>query len=72
MNTNIQDKILNVARRDKIDLVIYLTNGVPVSGRVIAFDNFTILLKNDVKQNLIYKHAVSTVVPSKIIKIDEE
>ncbi len=72
MNVNIQDKILNVARRDKIDLVIYLTNGVPVSGRVIAFDNFTILLKNDVKQNLIYKHAVSTVVPSKIIKIDEE
>lgn len=72
MSVNIQDKILNTARRDKLDITIYLTNGVPIQGKVQAFDNFTLLLKVDTKQNLIYKHAISTIVPSKMIKYDEE
>lgn len=65
---NIQDFVLNTARKDKIELTIYLLNGVPLKGKVTSFDNFTIVIENDGKQNLIYKHAVSTIIPSKIIK----
>ena len=64
---NLQDSFLNVSRKEKISLTIYLMNGVPIKGRVLSFDNFTILLEVDKKQNLIYKHAVSTILPSKPI-----
>jgi host factor-I protein len=72
--TNLQDSFLNLSRKEKIALTIYLVNGVPIKGRVLSFDNFTILLEVDKKQNLIYKHAVSTILPSKPIpytNIDE-
>lgn len=69
---NIQDYILNTARKEKIELTIYLLNGVPLKGKVSSFDNFTIIIENDSKQNLIYKHAVSTIIPSKIIKFQPE
>lgn len=69
---NIQDYILNTARKEKIDLTIYLLNGVPLKGKVTSFDNFTIIIENDNKQNLIYKHAVSTIIPSKVIKFQPE
>ncbi len=64
---NLQDSFLNLSRKEKINLTIYLMNGVPIKGRVLSFDNFTILLEVDKKQNLIYKHAVSTILPSKPI-----
>jgi host factor-I protein len=64
---NLQDSFLNLSRKEKIALTIYLVNGVPIKGRVLSFDNFTILLEVDKKQNLIYKHAVSTILPSKPI-----
>lgn len=70
--TNLQDLFLNTARKQKLDLTIYLMNGVPVHGKVISFDNFTILLNIDKKQNLIYKHAVSTIVPSTTIALIED
>lgn len=66
---NIQDHILNSARKDRIDLTVYLLNGVPLKGKVISFDNFTFILENDGKQQLVYKHAVSTIIPSKSIKL---
>jgi host factor-I protein len=69
---NIQDYILNTARKEKIELTIYLLNGVPLKGKVTSFDNFTIIIENESKQNLIYKHAVSTIIPSKIIKLQQE
>ncbi len=69
---NIQDYILNTARKEKIELTIYLLNGVPLKGKVTSFDNFTIIIENDNKQNLIYKHAVSTIIPSKVIKFQME
>lgn len=49
-------------------------NGVPIKGRVVSFDNFTILMEVDKKQNLIYKHAISTMVPGKLVAFrdDEE
>ena len=61
---NLQDAYLNCARKEKLDLTIYLTNGVPLQGKVISFDSFTVLIEIDKKQNLIYKHAISTIVPS--------
>ena len=69
---NLQDLYLNSTRKEKIDLTIFLMNGVPITGRVLSFDNFTILLEVDKKQNLIYKHAISTIVPSKPISYKEE
>jgi host factor-I protein len=69
---NIQDYILNTARKDKIDLTIYLLNGVPLKGKVYSFDNFSIIIENEGKQQLIYKHAVSTIIPLKPIKFAPE
>jgi host factor-I protein len=70
---NLQDVFLNTTRKEKMEVTVYLVNGVPIKGRVLSFDNFTILLEVDKKQNLIYKHAVSTLVPLKPIpyKTDE-
>lgn len=68
---NLQDAYLNCARKEKLDLTIYLTNGVPLQGKVISFDSFTVLIEIDKKQNLIYKHAISTIVPSRAIHLTE-
>ncbi|HOK92416.1 MAG TPA: RNA chaperone Hfq [Spirochaetota bacterium] len=69
---NLQDVFLNSARKNKTEITVFLVNGVPIKGRVVSFDNFTILLEVDKKQNLIYKHAISTMVPSKLIPFKEE
>jgi len=63
-----QDSYLNQLRKDKVPVIIFLTNGVRLKGFVKGFDNFVILVK-DVNQQLIYKHAVSTIVPEKDIDI---
>lgn len=69
---NIQDYILNTARKEKIEITVYLLNGVPLKGKVASFDNFTIIIENDNKQQLVYKHAVSTIIPAKPIKFQVE
>jgi host factor-I protein len=69
---NIQDVFLNIARKEKILLTIYLTNGVPLKGKVRSFDNFTLVLETEKGQNLIYKHAVSTIQPQKPIPLNPE
>jgi len=69
---NLQDHFLNVARKEKIEINIFLMNGVPIKGRVLSFDNFTVLIEVDKKHNLIYKHAVSTIVPSRPIQYKDE
>ena len=69
---NLQDIFLNYARKNKIEITIFLVNGVPIKGRVMSFDNFTILIEVDKRQNLIYKHAISTMVPSKFFTFKEE
>ena len=63
---SLQDNYLNQLRKDKIPVIVYLTNGVRLKGVVKAFDNFVILLKESTQQ-LIYKHAVSTIVPERDI-----
>ena len=66
---NLQDTFLNASRKEKTGLTIYLVNGIRLTGTVQSFDNFTILLKSEGRQQLIYKHAVSTIVPEKEIKL---
>ncbi len=70
--TNLQDLFLNSARKEKLDLTVYLMNGVPVKGKVVSFDNYTLLLDVGKNQNLIFKHAISTIVPSKPITYNEK
>jgi host factor-I protein len=69
---NLQDIFLNATRKNKIEITLFLMNGVPIKGRVLSFDNFTILIEVDKKQNLIYKHAISTMVPSKPVSFRDE
>jgi host factor-I protein len=68
---NLQDSYLNQLRKEKIPVVIYLTNGVRLKGLIKGFDNFVILLKEN-SQSLIYKHAVSTIVPERDVEIGFE
>ena len=65
---NLQDNYLNQLRKEKVPVVIYLTNGVRLKGSIRSFDNFVILLKENT-ESLIYKHAISTIVPEKEIEI---
>jgi len=68
---NLQDSYLNQLRKDKIPVVVYLTNGVRLRGNIKSFDNFVILLEENT-QSLIYKHAVSTIVPERNIEVKFE
>lgn len=68
-NMNLQDIFLNQARKDRINLTIYLTNGFQFKGIVKEFDSYTIILDCDGKQNIVYKHAVSTIIPVRPIAI---
>ncbi len=65
----LQDVFLNQARKDKIPVTIYITNGFQFKGVVKGFDNYTVILDTDGKQNLIYKHAISTITPFKPVSI---
>jgi host factor-I protein len=67
-NQNLQDLFLNQLRKDRIPVIMFLTNGVRLKGVIKGFDNFVVLLK-DVTEQLIYKHAISTIVPEKNIEI---
>ena len=61
---NLQDTFLNHVRKQKIPLTIFLVNGVKLQGVVTWFDNFCVLLRRDGQSQLVYKHAISTVMPS--------
>ena len=69
-NINFQDLFLNRARRDSIQITVFLVNGYQIKGLVKGFDNYTIVLDSEGKQQLIYKHAISTIVPLKSIDLD--
>ena len=66
---NIQDSFLNNARKDKIVLTIYLMSGVKLSGRIKSFDKYSLVLETNNQEQLIFKHAVSTVVTQKIVAL---
>ncbi|MFT5139173.1 MAG: host factor-I protein [Lysobacterales bacterium] len=68
---SLQEPFLNALRREKVPVSIYLVNGIKLQGQVESFDQFVVLLKNSVSQ-MIYKHAISTVVPARNVKVYEE
>ncbi len=66
---NIQDHFLNQLRKDNVPVTVYLTNGFQIRGLVRAFDNFTIILDSEGRQQMIYKHAISTFTPQRNINL---
>lgn len=69
-SVNIQDHYLNVLRKERIAVTVFLTNGFQLRGNIKAFDNFTVLLDTEGKEQLIYKHAISTFVPAKNVQLE--
>ena len=70
-NQILQEPFLNALRKEKIPVSIYLVNGIKLQGQVDSFDQYVIILKNTVNQ-MVYKHAISTIVPSKTVKMQTE
>jgi len=64
----LQDPFLNILRKDRIPVSIYLVNGIKLQGQIDSFDQYVVLLKNSITQ-MVYKHAISTIVPAKAISI---
>lgn len=62
-NGNIQDQFLNNARKNRLQIIVYLVSGFQMRGVVKSFDNYVIILESDGKESMIYKHAVSTISP---------
>lgn len=71
-SVNIQDNFLNQLRKSHMPITVILTNGFQLRGVLKAFDNFTVLLETDGKQQLIYKHAISTFAPIKNVTLEKE
>lgn len=65
---SLQDPFLNTLRKERVPVSIFLVNGIKLQGQIESFDQFVVLLKNSVSQ-MVYKHAISTVVPARNIKI---
>ncbi|MEI4790699.1 RNA chaperone Hfq [Bacillus sp. FJAT-53060] len=69
---NIQDQFLNQIRKDNTFVTVFLLNGFQLRGQLKGFDNFTVLLETEGKQQLIYKHAISTFTPQKNVNLEIE
>lgn len=65
---SLQDPFLNALRKERVPVSIYLVNGIKLQGQIESFDQFVVLLKNSVSQ-MVYKHAISTVVPARNVKM---
>lgn len=70
-NQNLQEIFLNTIRKNKTPVTIFLVNGVKLQGIVTWFDNFSLLLKRDAHVQLVYKHAISTIMPGQTINLGE-
>ncbi len=66
---NVQDVFLNKVRKDNVPVTVFLVNGVKLQGAISAFDNFCVTLRRDKQDQLVYKHAISTVMPSSPIQL---
>jgi len=71
-NINLQDVFLNQVRKDGMPVTIFLLNGYQIKGFVRGFDNFTVVMDSDNKQQLIYKHAISTIIPLRSVNLNPE
>lgn len=69
---NLQDTFLNQVRKENISVTMFLVNGFQIKGNVKGFDNFTVVLDVDGKQQMVYKHAISTIVPLKPVSLMTE
>ena len=65
---NLQDNFLNILRKEHTPVSIFLVNGIKLQGKIDSFDQYVIMLKNTVSQ-MVYKHAISTIVPSKMVRL---
>lgn len=70
-NANVQDVFLNTLRIGRIPVTVFMMNGFQQKGTIVSYDGYTILLINEGRQYLLYKHAVSTIVPVKNIQLHE-
>ncbi len=70
-NQNLQDVFLNSVRKQKMPVTVFLVNGVKLQGIITWFDNFCVLLRRDAHSQLVYKHAISTVMPSAPLSLFE-
>ena len=68
---NVQEAFLNAIRKEKIAVTVFLINGVKLQGSVTWFDNFSLLLKREAHVQLVYKHAVSTIMPTEPLDLDK-
>jgi len=68
---NLQDAFLNTVRRSKVLVTVFLVNGVKLQGVITWFDNFCVLLRRDGQSQLVYKHAISTIMPSQPVTLYE-
>jgi host factor-I protein len=66
----LQEPFLNALRKERVPVSIYLVNGIKLQGQIESFDQFVVLLKNSVSQ-MVYKHAISTVVPARAVRVTE-
>ena len=66
---NLQDAFLNQVRRDRTNLTVFLMNGFQMHGIIRGYDGFTVVLDSDGRQQLIYKHAISTIIPPKPVEL---
>ena len=66
----LQEPFLNILRKERIPVSIYLVNGIKLQGQIESFDQFVVLLKSNVSQ-MVYKHAISTVVPARTVRVTE-
>lgn len=69
---NLQDAFLNQVRRDKTNLTVFLMNGFQMHGVIRGYDGFTVVLDSDGRQQLIYKHAISTIIPPKPVELGSD
>ncbi len=69
---NIQDQFLNQLRKDNTNVTVFLLNGFQIRGQIKGFDNFTVLFESEGKQQLVYKHAISTFAPQRNVQLDLE
>ncbi|HWP94429.1 MAG TPA: RNA chaperone Hfq [Gammaproteobacteria bacterium] len=68
---SLQEPFLNMLRKEKVPVSIYLVNGIKLQGQIESFDQFVVLLRNSVNQ-MVYKHAISTIVPSRSVRVSGE
>lgn len=71
-STTLQDRFLNALRRENIPVTFFLMNGFQMRGTVAAYDGFTVFLLSDGKQQMIYKHAISTIAPAHAVTLPED